>query len=364
MKSNRPPIRRVLCAVIATLAAVSATACGSSSSSSSPGASSTASTSASATTSTAAAQTSSSSGKTVAYLAAARGNSYVDAALKAITADAAKLGVKLTVFDAQFNPQTQLSQCQDAVTKKFDAIVALPAAGVPLIPCASQAAAAKIPFVDTNQPIGTSTTSGEPTTSGVTSQVLTPLATIASEDTKQVVAACGSTNPCQVVLLSAAQILPQQDKAYENALKQASSAHPNIKVTSVDAGADRPGGLKAMQDTLQRIPHPSVVLSPNSQPIEGATQALTAAGLTPGKDVKMVTNGATTYQVADVKSGKYFSTYTQLPQTEADLALQYALDAVSGKTPPTWTDPHSVNHVPYEITQANVNQVSNFTPQW
>ena len=115
----------------------------------------------------------------------------VDAALKAITADAAKQGVKLTVYDAQFNPQKQLTQCQDAVTKKFDAIVALPAAGVPLIPCVAQAVSANIPFVDTNQPIGTSTTSGQPTTKGVTSQVLTPLATVANNDVKQVVAACG-----------------------------------------------------------------------------------------------------------------------------------------------------------------------------
>jgi ABC-type sugar transport system substrate-binding protein len=345
--------RRLLVAGVVATAAVAIAACGSSNDDSS-----------STNGSSGSGSSTGAKGKKVAYLAAAKGNAYVDAALKGIQADADKKGVKLTVYDAQFNPQKQLQQCQDAVTKKFDAIVALPAAGVPLIPCVAQATAAKIPFIDTNQPIGTSTTSGEPTTKGVTSQVLTPLATIATEDVKQVVAACGDSNPCDVVLLSAAKILPQQAKAYEDALKAASSSNPNIKVTSVDAGADRPGGLKAMQDALQRVKHPTVVTSPNTQPIEGAVQALSEAGLTPGKDVKMVTNGAASFQVDAVKSGKYFSTYTQLPGTEASLALTYAVQAADGQTPPTWTDPHKPNNVPLEITPDNVNDLGSFTPEW
>jgi ABC-type sugar transport system substrate-binding protein len=303
-------------------------------------------------------------GKKIAYLAAARGNAYVDAAIKAVQAEANKLGVKLTIFDAQFNPGKQLAQCQDAITRKFDGIVALPAAGVPLTPCAAQAAAAKIPFVDTNQPIGTSTTSGEPTAKGVTGQVLTPLATVAGNDVKQVVAACGKANPCNVVLLSAAKILPQQAKAYQDALKQARSANPNIKVTAVDAGADRAGGLKAMQDALQRVSKPTVVTSPNTQPIEGAVQALTESGLTPGKDVKLATNGGTSFQLDAIRSGKYFSTYIQLPASEAQLALQYVIKAAGGGTAPTWTDPHKPRNLPYEVTKSNLSDTGDFKGEW
>jgi ABC-type sugar transport system substrate-binding protein len=354
MKATKP----VLAAVSAVVAAASLAACGSSSNSS---------TSTSASTTPAAASTTpaaSGQGKKIAFLAAAKGNAYVDASVKAITADAAKDGVKLTIYDAQFNPQKQLSQCQDAITKKFDAIITLSAVGVAMIPCAAQAQAANIPFVATNQPIGVSITTGEPTAKGVTSQVLTPLATVAGQDTKQVVAACGSTNPCNVVLLTAAKLIPVQAKAYETALKAASAAHPNIKVTAVDAGADRPGGLKAMQDTLQRISKPTVIASPNTQPMEGAAQALTEASLTPGKDVKLVTNGGTSFQVPKVKSGAYYSTYVQMPATEVDLALQYAIQAANGQKPPTWTDPHKPNNVPYEITQANVNNLGSFQPEW
>jgi ABC-type sugar transport system substrate-binding protein len=354
MKASKP----VLATVAAAITAVSLAACGSSGNSS---------TSTAASTSAGGASTQAASGgagKKIAFLAAAKGNAYVDASVKAITADAAKQGVKLTVFDAQFNPQKQLAQCQDAITKKYDAIVTLSAVGVAMIPCAAQAQAANIPFVATNQPIGTSITTGTPTAKGVTSQVLTPLATVAGKDVGQVVAACGSTNPCNVVLLTAAKLIPVQAKAYETALAAASKAHPNIKVTSVDAGADRPGGLKAMQDTLQRISHPTVIASPNTQPMEGAAQALTEAGLTPGKDVKLVTNGGTSFQVPKVKSGTYYSTYVQMPATEVELALQYAIQAANGQTPPTWTDPHKPKNVPYEISKANVNNLGGFTPEW
>ncbi len=351
MKATKP----VVAAVAAATLAASVAACGSSNSSTSTSAASTSSGGAST-------QASGGQGKKIAFLAAAKGNAYVDASVKAITADAAKQGVQLTVFDAQFNPQKQLSQCQDAITKKYDAIITLSAVGVAMIPCASQAQAANIPFVATNQPIGTSITTGQPTAKGVTSQVLTPLATVAKQDTDQVVAACGNTNPCNVVLLTAAKLIPVQAKAYETALAADSKAHPNIKVTSVDAGADRPGGLKAMQDTLQRIPKPTVIASPNTQPMEGAAQALTEAGLKPGQNVKLVTNGGTSFQIPKIKSGQYYSTYVQMPATEVKLALQYAIQAANGQKPPTWTDPHKPNNVPYEITKANVN--SPFTPEW
>jgi len=352
MRATKP----VIAAVAAVAVTASVAACGSSNSSTG--------TSASTSAGGASTQAAGGKGKKIAFLAAAKGNAYVDASVKAITADAAKQGVQLTVFDAQFNPQKQLAQCQDAVTKKYDAIITLSAVGVAMIPCAAQAQAANIPFVATNQPIGTSITTGTPTAKGVTSQVLTPLATVAGKDTGQVVAACGNTNPCNVVLLTAAKLIPVQAKAYETALAAASKAHPNIKVTSVDAGADRPGGLKAMQDTLQRISHPTVIASPNTQPMEGAAQALTEAGLTPGKDVKLVTNGGTSFQVPKVKSGAYYSTYVQMPATEVELALQYAIQAANGQTPPAWTDPHKPKNVPYEISQANVNNLGGFTPEW
>lgn len=353
MRATKP----VVAAVAAFAVTASVAACGSSSNSST-------STTSASTSSGGASTQPSAAGKKIAFLAAAKGNAYVDASVKAITADAQKLGVKLTVYDAQFNPQKQLAQCQDAITKKYDAIITLSAVGVAMIPCASQAQAANIPFVATNQPIGTSITTGTPTAKGVTSQILTPLATVAGADVGQVVAACGTTNPCQVVLLTAAKLIPVQAKAYETGLAAASKAHPNIKVTSVDAGADRPGGLKAMQDTLQRISHPTVIASPNTQPMEGAAQALTEAGLKPGKDVKLVTNGGTSFQVPKVKAGTYYSTYVQMPATEVQLALAYAIQAIQGQTPPAWTDPHKPKNVPYEITKANVNNLGGFTPEW
>jgi len=300
---------------------------------------------------------------TIAFLDGAKGNAFADASLKGITAEAKKRHVKLAVSDAQFNPQKQLGQCQDAVTKKVDAIVSLAAAGVPLIPCAGAARKAGIPFIAANQPIGTSTKTGKPTTKGVTSQILTPLDKVAGTDAALVAKACGKSNPCNVVDLIAAKIIPVQASAYKAALGRIQKKNPRIKITTVEAGADRAGGLKAMQDTLQRVSKPTVVVAPNTQPILGAAQALREAGKKPGGNVKLVANGASKETLAGVKSGAFFATYTQLPQTEAKLALVYAIRAANGKKVPAWTDPHSLHRTPFYLTKASAKKVR-FTPQW
>lgn len=303
-------------------------------------------------------------GARIALLAAAIGNAFVDASVKAMEAGTKAEGVELMVFDAQFDPQKQLSQCQDAVAQGVDAIVAMPAAGTPLIPCAAEAGAADIPFLVINQPLGTSVETGEPTAEGVSAQIMTPLAKIAEGQIAQVVAACGGIDPCDVVYLGAAQLLPQTETAFQNELGKAESENPNIKVTTAEAGADRAGGLKAMQDTLQRISKPSVVTSPNTEPMEGATQALTEAKLTLGKDVKIVANGASVAQIARVKSGEYLSTYVQLPASETLVALDFTLRLIAGESMPTWADAHEEKNIPFFITAENVDEVSGFAGEW
>jgi ABC-type sugar transport system substrate-binding protein len=135
-------------------------------------------------------------------------------------------------------------------------------------------------------------------------------------------------------------------------------------VTSVEAGADRAGGLKAMQDTLQRVSKPTVVTAPNTEPTEGAVQALTEAGLTPGKDVKLVTNGASKTQLAAIKAGKYFSSYVQVPESEMSIAIEYALKAVAGEKVPTWSDAHDVKKIPLTVTERNINDLGDFSGEW
>jgi hypothetical protein len=53
-----------------------------------------------------------------------------------------------------------------------------------------------------------------------------------------------------------------------------------------------------------------------------------------------------------------------MPATEVDLAMQYAIQAINGQKPPSWTDPHKPNQVPYEITKANVDNLGSFQPEW
>ncbi len=71
-------------------------------------------------------------GKKVAYLAeCAAANAYCQTRQKGAQETAAKMGVQLTVFDANFDPAAQLQQVQDAVQRGFDGYIFSPVADAP-----------------------------------------------------------------------------------------------------------------------------------------------------------------------------------------------------------------------------------------
>ncbi|MEW2500579.1 sugar ABC transporter substrate-binding protein [Amycolatopsis sp. NPDC047767] len=106
--ATRPRSRLIAAAIIGSLAAVSLAACGSSSSAGS---------------SDSGASGGSSSGA-VAFFTDGLGNSYLQSATNAAKALAAKDGVKMDVFSADFDSGKQLTQIQDAVSSgKYKALV-------------------------------------------------------------------------------------------------------------------------------------------------------------------------------------------------------------------------------------------------
>lgn len=302
----------------------------------------------------------------IAYLGASKANAFVAAAEKGMEKISPETGVDIKYFDAEFDPNKQLSQCQDAVASgEFEAIITLAAVGAVIVPCAAAAEEAGIPLVATNQPIGPSEPTGEPTAQGVTAQVITPLPTIAEGEAEKVAAACAKTNPCKVIWLRAAKLIPEQDAAYGKAFEAIEKENPSIEVIGVEAGAERAGGLSAMQDALQRVPDPTVITAPNTEPIEGAVQALKEANLEPGKDVLVVSNGGTEHLLAAVESGEYFSTYLQVPETESEAALELAVKAVGGEEVPNWIEPHEYSGLPLFVEKGNLSELpSGFKGQW
>ena len=73
----------------------------------------------------------------IAYLAECISNPYCETRLKGMRAAAKKYGFEFKVFDANFNPQTQLRLVQDAVAQGFDGYVFAPVAAAPGCTCGS-----------------------------------------------------------------------------------------------------------------------------------------------------------------------------------------------------------------------------------
>ena len=67
----------------------------------------------------------------IAYLTECISNPYCETRLKGIQAAATKYGFEFKVFDANFNPQTQLRLVQDAVAQGFDGYLFAPTAAAP-----------------------------------------------------------------------------------------------------------------------------------------------------------------------------------------------------------------------------------------
>src|ERR1700722_16270287 len=81
----------------------------------------------------------------IAFLAAGVDATYTPAQVAGLEQGS---GGKVTVFNPQYDPGTQLSQCQDVITQQnYAAIVITPLNNSSAIPCAKAAYAAKIPLI-------------------------------------------------------------------------------------------------------------------------------------------------------------------------------------------------------------------------
>lgn len=95
----------------------------------------------------AAAVSESSAKKKIAVLLWSRGFEFMVALDQGIQDEAKRLGVEVTVLDGQSNSQVQLSQIEDNIAKKVDAIILAPANSDELVPGVKKANEAGIPVV-------------------------------------------------------------------------------------------------------------------------------------------------------------------------------------------------------------------------
>ena len=251
---------------------------------------------------------------------------------KDMEAWAQKLGVKLISLDANQDPAKQLSDIQNMLAQKPDALILSPLESKALVPAVKMCADAKVPLVVIDRTIEAEPGSGIYKTEITQSHVLSgqKLAEKAVELLKK---KYGEPRGNVVHVQGMAGASPVIDA--NSGWDQVMAKYPKIKTVAVaDAGFTTEGGMKVMEDFLQRFPKGQidVVRTDYSAMTMGALQAIKNAGR---KELLgyVVGEGGHYLAIQAVINGE-IARETQTPPYFGELALKSALDVLGGKSIP------------------------------
>jgi ABC-type sugar transport system substrate-binding protein len=262
----------------------------------------------------------------IAYLTECINNPYCGQRLNGVKAAAKKYGFEFKIYDANFNPSTQLKLTQDAVAKGFDGYLFAPAAAAP--GCSTWRQYLKPtgkPVVSIDLPMCTDTDY----TPGLAATVTMQRQAYFNEHIDNAFKSC--TAKCKVVAIggfTGSDLFGD----WERAIQQGKKKYPNVDVvTDQPANFDPRTALKVVGDALRANPDVSVVVSSWDDMTRGAEQAITGVGKKPGKDVRIYTVGGTKDAVAKVKRGVYNETTILLPFEESYYGAVALIMALEGK---------------------------------
>lgn len=294
----------------------------------------------------------------IAYLSFAVANSFDAPMLAAAQAVAADNNAKLTVFDANNDPQAQYSQLQDVTTsKKYDGVIVQPIFGTGLVDLVKQAVDDGIKVVSINQILGPDMNTNEPQVPGLSASVAIPATQLGKNLGEQTVAACAARNldPCVIGYLYDIKA-SALDVAIHDAFNEAIAGSPVQVAAEGESFFTATVALGAVQDMLTA--HPEIqVITASDQGIQGAVQAIDAAGKT--GDVSLVGYGGSATGVAGVAAGDWFATVLMTPASEGRLGTQALIKALR-----TGEDSGGINPtegLPEVITKDNASE---FTAEW
>ncbi|MDY0915987.1 sugar ABC transporter substrate-binding protein [Pseudomonas viridiflava] len=230
-------------------------------------------------------------------------------------------GIKVITVDAQGNSATQVSQVQDLITRKIDALIYIPAgataAGVPVK--AAKAAGIPVIAVDRNAP-------DAPGDTFIASDSVAA-ARMLAEYVGKVTGGKGRV----AILQGQIGTSPENDRAkgFSEGLKK----FPDLKVVAeqpAEWAQDR--GFAVAQDMLQRDPNITVFFGRADAMALGAAQAVKVANLE--QPVTIVGFDGDVAGLKAVANGTLSATMTQQAQKMGRLALDSAIALKEGKTVP------------------------------
>ncbi|MGW1778694.1 ABC transporter permease/substrate-binding protein [Streptomyces sp. NPDC002143] len=232
-------------------------------------------------------------------------------------AEAKKLGVDLTVTDAQNDASQQANQLQNFTGSGFDSIIVNPVDSDAASNSVKAADKANIPVIAVDRGVNKATVDALVASDNVAGGELAA---------KTVAEKLGGTGKI-VILQGQAGTSAARERAagFAKGLK----AYPGIKVLAQQpADFDRTKGLDVMSNLLQAHPDVQGVIAANDEMALGAVKAL---GSKAGKSVQVVGFDGTPDGLKAVENGTLYASVAQQPSQLGKIAVDNALKALQGK---------------------------------
>ncbi|MEU6179699.1 ABC transporter permease/substrate-binding protein [Streptomyces coeruleorubidus] len=232
-------------------------------------------------------------------------------------AEAKKLGVDLTVTDAQNDASQQANQLQNFTGSGLGAIIVNPVDSDAASNSVKAADKAKIPVIAVDRGVNNAKTAALVASDNVAGGELAA---------KTIAEKLGGKGKI-VILQGQAGTSAARERAqgFANGLK----AYPGIQVVAQQpADFDRTKGLDVMSNLLQAHPDVQGVIAANDEMALGAIKAL---GSKAGKSVSVVGFDGTPDGLKAVEGGTLYASVAQQPSQLGKIAVDNALKAIQGK---------------------------------
>lgn len=256
-------------------------------------------------------------------------NDYTSVEAAGAETAAERAGGSVKAFNAKFDPQAQLKQCQDVITSgRYNAILIAPVDNAAAVPCVTQAAAADIPVATIETPVGPDPIDIEPQVDGVVVSAVYSMVANAEAQIEMVRRACEGIDPCEVI----AEIATPSDRFSNYGVREvAAKAGPNVRVVQKIIGHYDPSAVaRAMPDALTAHPDADVFLSATDTNALAALPAIRAAGLE-GR-ITLLGNGGSRQGAKAVRDGVMLATIGNFPRTAGERVTEKLIQAVNGET--------------------------------
>ena len=231
--------------------------------------------------------------------------------------EAKKVGLTITVADAQNDPNRQLSQVENFIEQGVSIILVNPCDSAAIVPAIKAANRAKIQVITVDR----GADGGEVVCHIASDNVQG--GQMAGEFLAKLIGYKGKVVELEGIPgTSAAR---DRGKGFNEVMKK----YPDIKIVArQEAGFDRAKGMTVMENILQAQPQIDGIFCHNDEMALGALRAIEAAGRLSA--IKIVGFDATDDAVKSVKDGKMVATVAQKPRVMGSTAVATAKQVLDG----------------------------------